>query len=55
MVSLELIKYYINWWAQMLTALFTHINQLAHIPSDLGLAAIILIYKEGEKSDPANY
>lgn len=42
---MECIKSDIDWWwASVLAALFTYIDQTAYISSDWGMAVIILVY-----------
>uniref|UniRef100_A0A670J8Y1 Reverse transcriptase domain-containing protein n=1 Tax=Podarcis muralis TaxID=64176 RepID=A0A670J8Y1_PODMU len=51
----EILKANVEWWAPVLAALFTSINQAAIIPEDWGLAIIIPIFKKGNRTEPANY
>lgn len=54
MMSPEMIKSNVDWWAPVLTAVFIHVNLSSRIPSGWSLAIIVPIYKK-EKSNPSNY
>ncbi|XP_061472647.1 uncharacterized protein LOC133380093 [Rhineura floridana] len=51
----EFLKEHLDWWAPILAALFTAIDQSICIPDDWQMAIVVPIYKKGKRADPSNY